>query len=327
MEKRGETYLVTGAAGFIGSRVAELLMNSGAQVCGADSINDAYDVRIKEHRVGHLKKNGRFSFSRLDIENAGALRELFENHEFAGVLNLAARAGVRYSMENPSAYLQTNAQGNLNLLELVRDFEVPKFVLASTSSLYAGHSLPFSEDMPVNEPVSSYAASKKAAESFCHAFHHLYGLDISIVRFFTVFGAAGRPDMCIFRFIKWISEEEPIQIYGDGRQRRDFTFVEDIARGTVAALKPLGHEIINLGGGMEPISLIEVIRMIEEFLGKKAKLEFHDAHIADLFESKAEISKAGRLLEWEPEISFEDGLKQTVDWYRKNRDWVRTLEL
>lgn len=326
-EETDGVYLVTGACGFIGSQVARMLIGEGASVLGIDNRNDAYDTRIKDHRLAELSGLEGFQFARGDIEDRDFLASVFSNGKIRAVLNLAARAGVRYSMENPSIYLQTNAQGTLNLLEEMVKNDVGKMVLASTSSLYAGHSLPFSEEMPVNRPLSSYAASKKAAEALCHSFHHLYQTDISVVRYFTVFGPAGRPDMCIFRFIKWIDQGEPIQIYGDGHQKRDFTYVTDIARGTILALRPAGYEIFNLGGGMEPVSLLEVIRMIEELLGKKADLEFHEAHIADLISSRAEIGKAKEMLGWEPRVDFADGLKKTVDWYLENRDWVKEIEL
>lgn len=319
--------LVTGVCGFIGSRVAETLAGRGEAVVGIDSMNDAYDPAIKSHRKGRLEEVDGVEILQGDIEDTTFLNSVFADHEFDTVFNLAARAGVRYSVENPTVYLQTNAQGTLNLLERMVRAEVPKIVLASTSSLYAGHPLPFREDMPVNHPLSSYAASKKAAEALTHAFHHLHDIDVSIVRYFTVFGPSGRPDMCIFRFIKWIDEGKPIEIYGDGEQRRDFTYVDDIAAGTIAAAAPLSYEVINLGGGMEPISLLEVIEMIEELLGKKAILQFYDAHIADLVSSRADVGKAKELLDWEPQVTFEEGLKRTVAWYCENRDWVKDVDL
>jgi len=326
-EKNTESVLLTGACGFIGHRVAAKLCEQGVNVVGIDSVNDAYDVRLKNFRLEGLKETPNFQWIQGDIEDTELLDRVFSENSFDAVLNLAARAGVRYSMENPTVYLQTNAQGTLNLLERMEKNDIRKMVLASTSSLYAGHPLPFTEEMPVNHPISSYAASKKAAEALCHSFHHLYGMDISIVRYFTVFGPAGRPDMCIFRFIKWIDEGAPIEIYGNGEQRRDFTFVDDIARGTIAAMKPVGYEVMNLGGGMEPISLLDVIKMIEGHLGKKAEIEFQDAHIADIFESRANITKAKSILNWEPQVSFEEGLKRSVEWYLENRDWVKDVEL
>lgn len=321
--------VVTGVAGFIGRRVASILLEQGIAVIGIDSMNDAYDPLIKEHRLAALKSSvgSEFLFYKGDIEDRGFLDGLFAEHQVDAVVNLAARAGVRYSMENPSVYLQTNAQGTLNLLEQMRDRGVKKMVLASTSSLYAGHPMPFREDMPVNAPLSPYAASKKAAEAMAHSFHHLYGLDISVVRYFTVYGPAGRPDMCIFRFIKWIDEGIPLEILGDGYQSRDFTFVDDIARGTIAALKPLGFEVINLGGGKEPVSLRDVIGRLERMLGKKAELRFIDVNPADIKETRADVGKAQDLLKWEANVGLDQGLQACVDWYLANRNWIKNVEL
>jgi nucleoside-diphosphate-sugar epimerase len=200
-------------------------------------------------------------------------------------------------------------------------------VLASTSSLYAGHELPFSEEMPVNGPISPYAASKKAAEAMAHSYHYLYGIDVSVVRYFTVYGPAGRPDMCIFRFIKWIDEGVPLEILGDGEQSRDFTFVDDIARGTILAQRPLGFEVINLGGGMTPVSLLDVISRLEKLLNKKAELNFVAVNPADIKEARAEVGKAERLLDWKPQVSLDEGLAACVDWYLENRDWVKDVQL
>ena len=187
--------------------------------------------------------------------------------------------------------------------------------------------MPFVETLAVNTPISPYAASKKAAEVMAHAHHHLYELDISVVRYFTVYGPAGRPDMCIFRFIKWIDEGTPITLFGDGTQSRDFTFVDDIARGTIAALKPTGYEIINLGGGNQPVSLITIIEKLESLLGKKAKIENKPFHKADIKTTWADISKANELLGWKPEVSLDDGLKACVDWHKDNMPWSSQIVL
>ncbi len=312
-------YLVTGAAGFIASRTAELLLQNGHTVVGIDNLNDYYDVRLKEHRLNLLKVAPAFSFYKIDIENKTDLLEIFNTHHFDAVINLAARAGVRYSMINPDVYMTTNALGTLNLLETMRLKDVKKMVLASTSSLYAGQAMPFLETLPVNTPISPYAASKKAAEVMAYTYSYLYKLDISVVRYFTVYGPAGRPDMSVFRFIKWIDEGHPIELFGDGRQARDFTYVDDIAKGTIAALKSLGYEIINLGGGKNPIDLLTLIRMIEDCLGKKAKIQNRDFHIADIKETWADIAKAKNLLGWKPEVSLEDGIKRSVEWYLENK--------
>lgn len=314
-------YLVTGAAGFIASKTAEFLLKEGHEVVGIDNLNDYYDVQLKEYRLNALKKFKEFKFYKTDIENQKELLPLFKTHSFDAVLNLAARAGVRYSMKNPEVYMSTNAMGTLNLLNQMRDHNVTKMVLASTSSLYAGQKMPFLEDLPVNKPISPYAASKKAAEVMAYSYSYLYKLDISIVRYFTVYGPAGRPDMSVFRFIKWIDDGTELELFGDGLQSRDFTFVDDIARGTIAAIKPVGYEVINLGGGKNPISLLTIISMIEKHLGKKAKIKNKDFHIADVKETWADISKAKNILNWEPLVSIEDGIRQSVEWHLRNKNF------
>lgn len=321
-----KTYLVTGCAGFIASRVTQHLLNDGHSVVGIDNLNDYYDVSLKNHRINQLESPN-FHFSILDLEDAALVNALFEKHKFDAVINLAARAGVRYSMINPSVYMTTNAMGSLNLLEAMRNNGVLKYVLASTSSLYAGQEMPFVESLSVNTPLSSYAASKKAAEVLAYSHHHLYDLDISVCRYFTVYGPAGRPDMSYFRFIQWIDQGRPLEIFGDGTQSRDFTYVDDIASGTIAALKPMGYEIFNLGGGKQPTTLLLMIEKLEKLLGKKAKLEFKPFHIADVKSTYADISKAKSLLGWEPTISLDEGLEQCVKWYRDNQPWASAIEL
>lgn len=321
-------YLVTGAAGFIASKTAEFLLDAGHTVVGVDNMNDYYDVSIKQHRLDGLTAREGFRFVQADIEDPDATAALFDGQNpFAAVFNLAARAGVRYSMENPHIYMRTNAMGTLNLMDGMRKGGCNKLVLASTSSLYAGQPMPFTEDLPVNTPISPYAASKKAAEVLAHSYHHLYGLDVSIVRYFTVFGPAGRPDMCIFRFIKWIDEGTPIELFGDGSQSRDFTYVDDIAHGTIAAEKEVGYDIFNLGGGKNPVSLNWVIEQIEERLGKPCHRDLKPFHKADIVTTWADISKAERILGWKPQISVDEGLKRTLDWYLDNRDWLKDVRL
>ncbi len=325
-ESQPMRYLVTGSSGFIASRVAKRLLDQGHHVVGIDNMNDYYAVALKEHRNEWLTSD-RFEFVRGDLENIETLEDIFSRHKFDAVINLAARAGVRYSMTNPHVYMTTNAMGSLNLLEQMRQHGIKKYVLASTSSLYAGQEMPFKESLAVNTPISPYAASKKSAEMMAHAYHHLYEMDISICRYFTVYGPAGRPDMCIYRFIKWIDEGTPIELFGDGEQARDFTYVDDIAAGTIAAIKPVGFEVINLGGGGTPVSLNTIIAKLEEMLGKKAKLTHKTFHKADIKITSADIAKAKRLLGWTPEVELEEGLQACVDWHRKNIDWVQTLPL
>lgn len=350
-------YLVTGAAGFIASRVCSLLLADGHIVVGVDNLNDYYDVRVKDHRLfllmatsdmklgsdpkvsifsapkngvkrGALPKahrSGNFVFYNIDIEDRETLMSLFEEYKFDAVLNLAARAGVRYSMIDPFVYLRSNAEGTLNILECQRLAGVKKHVLASTSSLYAGCEPPFSEDQPVNSPLSPYAASKKAAEMLAFSYHSLYGIDVSVLRFFTVFGPAGRPDMSVFRFIKAVDEGGIVSIFGDGSQTRDFTHVNDIAKGVIAALVPTGYEVINLGGGRSPMTLRNMLGVIERALGKEANIRWLPFQEVDMRETWADVRKAERILHWIPEISVEDGLLDTVRWHRENAGWLKDI--
>ncbi len=319
------TILVTGAAGFIGARTSEMLLQSGDRVVGIDNMNDYYDVRVKDHRAGALRGNPAFTFERGDIEHLDTMERIFREHKFDAVINLAARAGVRYSIENPFVYMNTNATGTLNLLEMMKRHGVKKMVLASTSSLYAGQPVPFKEDLPVNTPISPYAATKKAAEAMAYTYHYLHGLDISVLRYFTVYGPAGRPDMSIFRFIKWIDNGVPLTVLGDGSQTRDFTYIDDIASGTLLALKPLGYEVINLGGGKDPQPLSYLISTVERLLGKKATIENRPFHKADMTETMADITKARAILGWEPKTDLDTGLEETVRWYIANREWTSTV--
>lgn len=319
------TYLLTGTAGFIGARVAALLLSQGHTVIGLDNLNEAYDVRLKHWRLAQLTSQRGFTFQQADICDRAALEAGWAGQRFDAVINLAARAGVRYSVENPWVYQDTNIIGNLNLLEMCRAHGVPKFVLASSSSLYGAHTpLPFREDANTDHPLSPYAASKKAAEVMCYTYHHLHQLDVTVLRFFTVFGPAGRPDMSPLRFVQWISEGRPVTLYGDGQQSRDFTYVDDIARGTIAGLKPLGYEIINLGSD-QPLTMLDAIRVMEEVLGRPAHMVWKPAHRADMAATWADVSKAGRLLGWEARTDFRGGIEQLARWYHDNRAWAKDI--
>lgn len=307
--------------------MAYQLLTAGHSVVGLDNLNDYYDIRIKNYRLKQLNEMDGFSMHVIDIENLERLEKVFTERPLDGVLNLAARAGVRFSMEDPHIYLSTNAAGTLNLLTLMVRYDVKKMVLASTSSLYAGQEMPFVESLPVNSPISPYAASKKAAEVMAYSFHHLYNLDVSVVRYFTVFGPCGRPDMSIFRFIKWIKEETPIELFGDGTQSRDFTYVDDVARGSIAALKEVGYQIVNIGGGNNPLSLNKIISWIEEQLGSKATINRKPFHKADLVSTWADISKADRLFGWRPEVDVKEGIRRTVDWHLANQGWLQNIDV
>ena len=342
-------YLVTGAAGFIASRVCELLIEQGHSVVGLDNLCDAYDVRLKQYRLARLQQLPAFEFHQVDISDREAVEAALRSQErpsttdhkpqssddspssvvrglppenFSALINLAARAGVRASVENPWDFVDTNMTGTLNMLELCRTYGIPKFVLASTSSIYGGGApLPTPETASSDLPLQPYAASKKGAEAMCHAYHYLYGIDVTVFRYFTVYGPAGRPDMVMFRFVQWIMEGRPVHLNGDGTQSRGFTYLDDIAHGTLLGLKPLGYEIINLGGH-EVITMNAMIARLESLLGRKATLVHHPFHKADMLANQADISKARRLLGWEPQVGLAEGMRRLVDWYLAERSWA-----
>ncbi len=326
--------LVTGCAGFIGWKVSERLIAENMNVIGVDNLNDYYDLRLKEWRLSQLrskahgvegKNNTGFNFYHRDISDFDSVKKLFTHHKLDAVINLAARAGVRASVEDPWTYLDTNIKGTLNLLECCKEYGVNKFVLASTSSIYGLNEMPFRETDITDAPLSPYSATKKGAEVLCYSYHYLYDLDISIPRYFTVYGPAGRPDMSIFIFIKNIDNSVPITIFGDGRQKRDFSYVEDIADGTLKCLQPFGYEIFNLGND-NSVELMYVIKLIEDALGKKAVMNFVPRYPADVVATWADIEKSKDKLKWYPETTIQKGIKKTVNWYLDNRAFVNTLK-
>ena len=317
-------YLVTGAAGFIGARTSQMLIEQGHTVVGIDNMNDAYDPRMKDYRLKKLQAMEGFTFHKHDISEKSAI-DLFKNKKLDGVINLAARAGVRYSVENPWVFLESNVTGTLNMLEVCRQFGCKKFILASTSSIYGENpEYPTPETASSSEPMQPYAASKKGAEALAHSYHHLYDIDVTIVRYFTVYGPAGRPDLAIFRFVKWIIEGEPIRINGDGKQSRGFTYVDDIARGTIAALKPLGYEVINLGGH-EVISINGLVDLVEDLTGKKANVQYGPPNLADMFMNQANVTKAREILGWDPQVNLREGIGNLIKWYYAERDWAKDV--
>ena len=317
-------YLVTGAAGFIGARTSEMLLEQGHTVTGVDDLSVAYDPRLKEYRLRRLEAKPGFTFKKVDIADREQVAQTLDA-SYDAVINLAAWAGVRLSVENPWVFVESTVLGTVNMLELCRRNGVRKLILASTSSIYgANPPYPTPETASSSEPLQPYAASKKGAEAMAHAYHFLYDIDVTVVRFFTVYGPAGRPDLSMFRFTQWISEGRPVHVYGDGEQSRGFTYIDDIVTGILAALRPLGFEIINLGGH-ESITINGLIRLLEEILGRKAIVEHGPPNPADMLRNLADVSKARRLLEWSPRVGLREGVGRLVEWYRAEREWLKDI--
>ncbi len=320
-----EKILLTGCCGFIGSKVGELLLKKNCRVLGIDEVNDYYDVLLKEWRLARLKEDKNFTFIKEDIASP-KVKDAVKSFAPGAIINLAARAGVRASIKDPFVYFRANLTGTLNLLEAAKEQGIKKFILSSTSSVYPGEEMPFNEDLAVNRPISPYAASKKSAEAVCYTYHYLYGIDVTVFRYFTVYGPAGRPDMSVFRFIKQVDEGVPLTLFGDGTQKRDFTYVEDIAGGTVGGLNLKGFNTINLGGN-HPYSINELIALIEKELGKKAAIEYKPFQKTDVFATWADIENAKKLLGWKPVTGLEAGIKKTVEWYKENKEWAKNIAL
>ena len=324
-------YLVTGSAGFIASRVAFQLLQAGHTVVGIDNRNDAYDVVLKDWRTQYLLEQPNFRFVEADVADWERMQSVFaaEKTPFDGIYHLAARAGVRYSVENPWVYLETNCRGTLNMLELACRNQIDRFVFASSSSVYGNvdqtEELAFREDWNTDRPCSPYAATKKATEALAYSYHHLYKMNIAALRFFTVYGPAGRPDMSVLRFIYAIAEGKTLQLYGDGTQSRDFTYVDDIADGVVRAIQADGYNIFNFGGD-HPYTINALIQRISEMLGKAPSIKRFPPHPADVKRTWADISNAREKLGWQPTTSLDEGIDMTVDWYLLNQDWVRNLK-
>ena len=309
--------LLTGGAGFIGFHVASELLKRGDSVVIVDDFNDYYDPKLKHDRINLIKKNKNLIVYNIDISNYKELEKVFKNHQFGKICHLAAQAGVRYSIKNPFKYESSNNLGTLNLLELAKNYKVHDFVFASSSSVYGGNKkTPFSEEDKVDNPISFYAATKKSNELYAHVYHKLYGLNCTGLRFFTVYGPYGRPDMALFSFVDDILKGKTISVYNHGKMRRDFTYVLDIVSGVISALdKPFPYEIFNLGNN-KPFSLNYFISVIEKVLGKKAKKKMTGMQPGDVLETYADISKAKRMLGYDPKTNIEDGVKMFVDWYK-----------
>ncbi|MBE6461487.1 MAG: SDR family NAD(P)-dependent oxidoreductase [Alphaproteobacteria bacterium] len=313
--------LITGGAGFIGSSLADKLLSENHTVIVVDNFNDYYDVSIKENNVAHNLGNSRYKLYRTDIEDLESLQHIFNENNIDVVVHLAARAGVRPSLEKPIEYVKTNIMGTVNILECMRAKNINKIVFASSSSVYGNCPEDiFSEDLKVTEPISPYAATKSACEQLLYTWHHLYGISVVALRFFTVYGPRQRPDLAIHKFAKMIKNHQAIHMYGDGSTKRDYTFISDILSGICAAIDydKTGFEIINLGGG-EPITLRDMIHTIEQTIGTDAIIEQMPMQPGDVDKTVCDWSKAHKLLGYNPNTNFQTGIATFVDWFNSKR--------
>ena len=313
-----QTTLVTGAAGFIGFHLCRKLLETGNRVVGLDNLNPYYDVSLKKARLERLQSHKGFFFYKANIEDLPRLKKIFRDHPIDRICNLAAQAGVRYSLIDPFSYQKSNLEGFLNLLEMAREYHVSNFVYASSSSVYGkNETYPFSTKDRVDTPVSLYGATKKANELMAHAYSHLFDIPCTGLRYFTVYGPWGRPDMALFIFTEAILKNKPIKVYNHGRMKRDFTYIDDIVDGTIAALdRPSPYEVFNLGNS-NVVKLLEFIGVIEEGLGKKAKKEMLPMQPGDVPETSADIQRSRDILGFSPKTSIKEGVGKFLTWYRE----------
>jgi UDP-glucuronate 4-epimerase len=314
--------LVTGGAGFIGSHLVARLLGEGHwKVTVVDDFNDFYTPALKRANVRAFAGRDDFRLVEADIRDRAALERLFAEERFDCIVHLAARAGVRPSLTEPVLYAETNVTGTLNLLELARAGDVRQFVFGSSSSVYGVNAkVPFGEEDPIRQPISPYAATKAAGELLCHTYTHLYGLRTVCLRFFTVYGARQRPDLAIHKFSRLITEGRPVPVFGDGTTRRDYTFIDDIIQGVRAAMDytASGHEAINLGES-RTVELRELIALLERELGRRASIDRQPTQPGDVPQTFADITKARRLLGYDPQIDIEEGIRRFVEWYKGTR--------
>ena len=317
-QEKNHTILVTGAAGFIGFHLSRELSEKGYQVIGVDNLNPYYDVSLKKARLDLLRPLQDFVFYKEDIQNLSGLKKIFKKHPIGRICNLAAQAGVRYSLEDPFSYQKSNLEGFLNLLELAREYGVTNLVYASSSSVYGDSpKIPFSVDDRADTPLSLYGATKKANELMAYAYSHLFGIPCTGLRYFTVYGPWGRPDMALFLFADAILNDRPINVYNYGRMKRDFTYVDDVVDGTIAALeRPFAYEVFNLGNS-DPIELMDFIGIIEEELGRKAQKNMMALQPGDVLETSADIGKSKEMLGFSPKTPIRKGIKKFLSWYRE----------
>jgi UDP-glucuronate 4-epimerase len=311
--------IVTGAAGFIGSHLTDFLLGQKDDVVGIDNFDPFYDVSIKEKNIVNALSFHSFILYRSDICNFQKLTEIMQKEQPDIIVHIAAKAGVRPSILDPHGYYRTNVEGTINLLECCKQYDIKKFIFASTSSIYGNnHKVPFAENDPVDFPISPYAASKKSAELLCHAYHHLYGIDIFALRFFTVYGPRQRPDLAIHKFFRLLHEGKTVPIYGDGTTSRDYTYIDDIIDGVMRSIERVkGFEIINLGES-KTIDLNSLVRLIEEVAGRPVTKEYLPLQPGDVRQTYADISKAHKLLDYNPKTEMRDGLLIFNDWFQRS---------
>lgn len=313
------TIFVTGGAGFIGSHLCEHLLARDFRVICLDNFDDFYNPRIKEQNVEGLLKNNKFRLERGDIRDKDLLKNIFEKNKVDCVVHLAAKAGVRPSIQQPLDYMSVNVDGTVTLLEAMREAGVPRFVFGSSSSIYGNQvKMPFSETDDVSRPISPYAASKHSGELVSYTYHHLYGMDVACLRFFTVFGPRQRPDLAIHKFTQLALSGQPVPLYGDGGTRRDYTFVADIVQGISKLIDNLEwrYEVFNLGCG-SPVTLLEMVQAVEQALGKPLDIRFLDKQPGDVEQTHADIRKANAFFGYQPTVSLQEGVRRFVEWYQK----------
>src|SRR3989344_1233914 len=315
-----KTVLVTGAAGFIGSNLTKALLEKGYRVAGVDNFDDTYDVRFKESNIAPFADNANFVLHRVDIRDLPELTAVFVKEKPSYVVHLAAKADTRKAVDAPRLYTSVNIDGTLNILELCREYPVENLVVASSSSVYGNSSqVPFTEDQPAGQPISPYGATKRATELLAHTYHHNFKMNITCLRYFNAVGENNRPNMVPYIWAEKLLKGEEIEISGDGSRRRDYTYVGDIVRGTILAMeKPLGFEILNLGNNT-PASLNELLAIFEKILNIKAKVKSRPSTKPSVEVTYADVSKAKKLLDWEPTTSLEEGITRLVAWFRLNR--------
>ncbi|PHD24444.1 NAD-dependent epimerase [Bacillus wiedmannii] len=320
-----KTYLITGAAGFIGMHLSKKLLEMGCKVIGYDNLNDYYEVSLKERRLSILNQYDKFTFHKADLIDKEYLEKLFVENDINIVINLAAQAGVRYSIENPDAYIQSNVVGFLNILEMCRHHKVEHLLYASSSSVYgANKKIPFSTEDQVDNPVSLYAATKKSNELMAHTYSHLYNVPTTGLRFFTVYGPYGRPDMAYFSFTKAITEGKPIKVFNEGDMYRDFTYIDDIVDGIIKLLenspvlnnKELPYKVYNIGNN-KPVKLLDFIQAIESAVGKEAVKEYYPMQPGDVYQTYADVSDLINDVGFKPDTPIQEGINKFVEWFRK----------